>query len=1393
LARYNSVNTQAQQVAATPFQQYSTDPNAFVAPVTPEQNTGIGTINQAGANVNPMFNTAANTAVNAYQGAVPGLQAAGQTGAAGFGGAQNYLNAATGYTAAGGQAVDPSQITPGAIGQYMNPYLGTVLGSTEALINQQNQQQQAGQMGTAISSGAFGGDRSGIAAAVLAGQQQLAAGQTYSGITSDAYNQALATAQQQQGVGLAAGQANRAALQQTGQSLAGLGAQGFGQAQTEAQLQAALAGQGFGMGQTEAQTLAGLAQGQQQAGLAQGQAELGAGQVQQQTEQAGKTALYNQFLQQQSYPFQTAQFLANIAEGTGALSGSTTTAIQPQSIFSDERLKEDMTPVGKGFDGANIYRFRYKGDPTWRMGLSAQETERRHPEAVAEAPSGFKAVDYGRATQEAAHLGGFARAVNDNDIYAEPQRVARQAGGYQGFGGVAYPSGVNQFDLAGMLQAQEGMYGPYAESGLYGGKAGGAPHGGSSYVPAGNMPISHLSPAAAPKMSNTSALHQAAQAADDVKTAREGAATISKGFNTIKDKLSGEDTMDSNTPGHQGEGTVAQASTDLNQGLSQIGGTTPAADSSTPPPSDDSTTPAPTDGGEPLGDYARGGFARARRRQDGGGTDDFNSNPQPDDPYDPQGPSLHIPDTASKVTPLEPAKPPSSGDGSSSTMGDLKDIATIAKMFMRSGGRVGRQGYGVGGWLKDVADTVGGFEGGLFKDVTGETPQLAHGGRAGFRAAAGGRQGFQDGGSPDNPDLAGGFWNAAGQFVSGIPTGFARAASNTANYAPDLPTAPAKGAGEMAGSIPGVIVGAGEQALNDVGTGLAHAGASFGRGLFNQPNPTPVAPANPADVPVSTFGPPPQQTAATAAAAHAQAAQHHATVARQAAHQAAAAPAAPPAGFAGASPSAATPGAGFSPAAATAPPQTPDAAMANAQAGQGPVDVGALDAAYGASGFGAAGSGAPGAPAAATAPPSAPTGGGAATPSGQAPQHHGGIGSALAGAAEGLVGYDPKSGKFNTDQLMRLFSGIAAMGATPTVHPLFALSQGLGGYANAYYGQQQERAEIARTEAQTGQIQAAGRDTDANIVARVAAANGIPAGWTLDKGPATGGGRTIQGEPTSYNPSGIWHAVPAASALGPGSPGSATWAGATPLTPDIAFDRYNRNQATMSPQQRQDNSQAIQRTLSAGPQAAGSLVNDLETADTVSALKDSHVSGDMLAPIKQRYVSTINGIARMLGAPELASGDVTNAQLLTKLQTMGAMADPATKASIEHLQAGLISRPGVQLDKAAQAALAARILVNDRSVIDSSNTYRDIGNSTTVPNSFMASDAQQENVRRHAPQTYETNVNDLGHLMLDKRWNTWRSIMGRDPSDEARQGLVQRLDGKYGQGFSESYLSGRGM
>jgi len=166
------------------------------------------------------------------------------------------------------------------VNKYMSPYVNDVAKSTMDLLTQQNEQEMSGQLGNAAGSGAAFGDRSGVAAANLDRQQKLASASAISNIFNTGFTQAQGTAQQQQGADLAARQADLA----------------------------------------------------RQAGV--GQAEVAAGQVQQQTDQAGKTALYNQYEQKQAYPFQTAQFQANIAEGTGANSGSTTTTTQPAGFFS---------------------------------------------------------------------------------------------------------------------------------------------------------------------------------------------------------------------------------------------------------------------------------------------------------------------------------------------------------------------------------------------------------------------------------------------------------------------------------------------------------------------------------------------------------------------------------------------------------------------------------------------------------------------------------------------------------------------------------------------------------------------------------------------------------------------------------------------------------------------------------------------------------------------------------------------------------------------------------------------------------------------------------------------------------------------------------------------------
>ena len=486
LARYNAVNARAETVAQQPYQAYSNDPNAFVAPLTDTQVAGIQNTNIMAGAAQPYYNAATEQLMQAQQQGQAALNPAYQNisqaqdlgrqyaGAAGqqYGQAQNignqlagaanqqygqaqqtgqgYLGAATLAGLAGAQSVDPSRLN---MGQFMNPYTQSVVNATQAAMNQQQGQQLSQQQAEAIRSGAFGGERAGLQRGQLMGQQGLAQAQAIAPLYQQNYNQALAAAQQQQGVGLGAQQANRAAVQNYAQQLGLLGQQGYGQAlgvgqaqaalgqqqygqalgvgqaqaalgqqqygqgMTAAQQLAALGQQGYNMGAGTSAALAGLGTNAQQAGLAGAQAQLQAGQVQQQTQQAGLQALYNQFQQQQGYPFQVAQYLAGIAEGTGGLSGNQTTQTTTGGggfFSSDKRLKENIEKVGKTNDGQPIYRYNYKGDPNTQMGLLAQDVEKKHPEAVGLA-GGYKTVNYKKATEDAVHKADGGAAT---DAYA---------------------------------------------------------------------------------------------------------------------------------------------------------------------------------------------------------------------------------------------------------------------------------------------------------------------------------------------------------------------------------------------------------------------------------------------------------------------------------------------------------------------------------------------------------------------------------------------------------------------------------------------------------------------------------------------------------------------------------------------------------------------------------------------------------------------------------------------------------------------------------------------------------------------------------------------------------------------------------------------------------------
>lgn len=240
--------------------------------------------------------TAAQTAATAaasqpYQ-YYPGQLVAGLTGdqASGISAIDNsqnianpYINASANLTSAATQPIGASQIN-----QYLNPYLGDVASTTSAEVNQNNAVQQNQLQGSAAAQGALGGNRVGIAQAALANQQDMAENSALANIYSTGYSTALGAAQT----------TNAQQLQ---------GAAEYGSLGSEAQ-NTALAG-------ANAQLQAGsLEQGQQQNEL---------------------NAAYSQWAGAQQYPYQSAEYLADIAEGLGSLEGgSSGTTTPPPSEFS---------------------------------------------------------------------------------------------------------------------------------------------------------------------------------------------------------------------------------------------------------------------------------------------------------------------------------------------------------------------------------------------------------------------------------------------------------------------------------------------------------------------------------------------------------------------------------------------------------------------------------------------------------------------------------------------------------------------------------------------------------------------------------------------------------------------------------------------------------------------------------------------------------------------------------------------------------------------------------------------------------------------------------------------------------------------------------------------------
>lgn len=268
------------EVASIPYTGYG---GQGTAPVNAQEQAGINTINNAGGT--------ANNAINA------GISSA-QTGA-------NYAPNNVAY--AGPSAAN--------IQQYLSPYLGQVMDTTNTALRQQGDIANQQTAGAASAAGAYGGSRQAVQTALNNYYTGQNIAQADANIQNTGYSNAMQMAAQNSAQDLAAQEAN----QQAGLT---------GNAQ---RLQGAV-------------DLGALGQGAANTNLALGQGQLAGGELQQQTQQNANNFNYGQWYNQLMWPYQQLSALTGSMYG-GNVGGSTS-----QPLYSNNT----GNAIGAGIAGAGL-------------------------------------------------------------------------------------------------------------------------------------------------------------------------------------------------------------------------------------------------------------------------------------------------------------------------------------------------------------------------------------------------------------------------------------------------------------------------------------------------------------------------------------------------------------------------------------------------------------------------------------------------------------------------------------------------------------------------------------------------------------------------------------------------------------------------------------------------------------------------------------------------------------------------------------------------------------------------------------------------------------------------------------------------------------------------------
>lgn len=306
---------QARTATSTPFTSFPTD--QAVAPLSPTEQAGVqGVQNEQGV-------------------AQPALASAGNT----FGG---VAGGNTGFTPIGQvnpniSTVTAKAVTPDQIQSYMNPYTSNVVDTTMAQINKEAAQQEASNQRMAGINDAYGGSGSAVLTALNNQSTNQTAASTIAQLESQGYDTALSAAQNQNQQETAAQEANN-----------NFGLQGAQLSLSDQEALAQQQEQALNAKLGAATSLEGVGMNEQTAGLNDANAEISAGDLQRQVAQNQADFNYQQFQQQQQYPFLQSQRFADIVQGVRSPTSTTGTSTTTTPAPNQYSQLAGLTILGSG-------------------------------------------------------------------------------------------------------------------------------------------------------------------------------------------------------------------------------------------------------------------------------------------------------------------------------------------------------------------------------------------------------------------------------------------------------------------------------------------------------------------------------------------------------------------------------------------------------------------------------------------------------------------------------------------------------------------------------------------------------------------------------------------------------------------------------------------------------------------------------------------------------------------------------------------------------------------------------------------------------------------------------------------------------------------------------------